>query len=292
MTAQDVLNTHAWLAQNAMLDTHQALAHLVAWLDPLQAEQDPDAYIEPYYYEGSEEEFLMHAITVCRACFPDIYAELVQQLRRGCSEAQANDFICKSINLRIGTEIDDIEWMTYGIPVPFMGVDIELDDFWQTFPAAVPVMGCFGIGPNGGEIQRCGEVQTIVTALIDHYESKKEPHFNDLAMLLKWLFSGTGNSLMDYTEEYWNDGGMDWLMWTPNDVEFAAEMIEEAREMMDAAMRGLELLTASDWFETYQINIEAIQEEIERRNKGGKPTTVPIKWPDRPEYPAANAPAA
>lgn len=46
MSMEDLLNAHTWLAQSAMLDTHQALAHLVAWLDPLQAEQDPDAFNE------------------------------------------------------------------------------------------------------------------------------------------------------------------------------------------------------------------------------------------------------
>jgi hypothetical protein len=292
MSMEDLLNIHTWLAQSAMLDTHQALAHLVAWLDPLQAEEDPDAYTEAAYYEGGAEEFLMHAITVCRSCFPDVYAELVQKLRQGGSEGDANDFICKSINLRIGTEIDDIEWMTYGIPVPFMGVDVEQDDFWEAFPKAALVMGCFGIGPHGSEMQRCGDVQTIVSALIDDFEARKCQDFSDLATLLKWLFSGTGSSLMDYTEEYWNDGGMDWLRWTPNDVEFASEMIEEAREMMGSAMRGLELLTVSEWFDAFKINIQAVQKEIERRNKGGKPTTVPIEWPHRSDYSATSTPTA
>lgn len=290
MSAHHLIDVTTWLAQSAMSDVHQALAHLVAWLDPLQAEEDPDAYNEPYY-EGSEEEFLMHAISVCRTCFPDVYAELVQKLRQECSEGEANDFICKSIDLRIGTEIDDIEWMTYGIPVPFMGVDIEQDGFWEAFPNTVVVMACFGVGPGGSEMQRCGAVQTIVSALIAHFEAQMKQPFADLAILLKWLFSGTGNSLMDYTEEYWSEGGLEWLQWTPGDVEFAAEMIEEAREMMDAAMRGLELLADPDFFEAFKNNIEALQNEIERRNKGGKPTSVNIEWPDCSEYPAANTPA-
>ena len=64
-----------------------------------------------------------------------------------------------------------------------------------------------------------------------------DPALRQVGWLLGWLFSCTGNSLVDCSDEALND--FDPLAWSKENVEFAIEMIAEADEITGDAMAGL-----------------------------------------------------
>ena len=59
-------------------------------------------------------------------------------------------------------------------------------------------------------------------------------------MAMAWVFSCSGNSLIDYDMDELYE--MESLEWTPHDIAFAIEMIAEADRMMAEVVAGLVLL--------------------------------------------------
>jgi hypothetical protein len=120
------------------------------------------------------------------------------------------------------------------------------------------------------------EAYTIGRLIADDLENHSDKCYQQVSWLLKWLFSSTNNSCVDWTAEEMDS--MEPLAWTPEDVAFAIEIIQEADTIMADAMSGLQWL-----IQTPQIllalwqNVTQVQRALA---KEAKKTRLGLTWPD------------
>jgi hypothetical protein len=101
--------------------------------------------------------------------------------------------------------------------------------------------------------------------------------YADLALMLLYLFSLTGNSLLDTTaDDYW-EAGCEPLFWEREQLEMAQEASRETRIVLDATNRALRLLDKRlDIAEALIHNIAASRAALERNEPH-----VTFDWPRR-----------
>ncbi|MBZ0277129.1 MAG: hypothetical protein K8I60_13345 [Anaerolineae bacterium] len=270
----DLLQTHALLAAGLRADPLLALASVVCWLDPLWGDEE-DEWDVPQDEDGT----LAVALRVTRQAFPDVYAQAVEAVRRGASYAELDRLICGAITAR-GIPLDDLEWIGFGIPMPAYGVVLDDPDFYTAHPDTIPVLQCFGItrepNPYHVDVPDCAYTagKLIAADLHEHADTC----YRQVAWLLGWLFSCTGNSSIDYSDEEHSE--FQPLSWDADDLAFAVEIIQEAETILADALAGLAFLNRRpDLLPALQHNVQRIYKAIEKTK--GKPHEPHIRlaWP-------------
>lgn len=167
------------------------LANAVVWLDPFWDEfADEDGCDEG-------DDNLSLALRVVRDSFPDIYVQVIEQLRTGSPWPEIERLVCGEIE-KIGIPLESLEWMGYGIPLPAYGVTLEEPEFYESHPDLVPVLEEFGIDPVTNPY--CVEVPEYAQAAGQYIAEDLEDHpdegYRQLSWLMQWLFSCSGNSVV------------------------------------------------------------------------------------------------
>jgi hypothetical protein len=246
----DLLQTHLFLADALSQDSLNALAVLTVLLDPLWIGiADPDELDPSYrdYEEGDDPKYL--ALLILRRCFPEVYVEAVAHLHKGISASDMETFLCEAFT-KAGIPIDDgsLEILWWGIPLPSYGHNLDEADFHSSFPDALSVLALFGIVlDEEGEIQM-PNMQTACDLAICLRQSL-EAHIGEHEKLrqiffaIGWLWGISGNSCVDMDSEAMME--IQPLDWVDQDIEFARHMIQEAHEIMDDALAGIEYLNAN-----------------------------------------------
>lgn len=243
----DLWQMQSFLVSSMKADTTLALANCAAWLDPALFSADE-------FDSDSEEDDLTYALHVCRACFPEVYTEVVQRLWRGESALQLNQVICAGLNRYLVTPLQDISQIQYGVPFEALGLDRDDSDFRAQHPRLARIADWFH--SDDQEPHECASI--LIKSLAVYGE--KGIHA-DLAHLLGWLFGISGNTLVDWTEDMIWEGGIEPPEWTPDDIAFINEVQEEAHEMVSSAQRALEQLEQDrGWAQTLQRNIRLVRE--------------------------------
>jgi hypothetical protein len=264
-----LLQAQSCLVTALLADPVTALASAAAWLDPMGlSDMDSDRY-----YAGDEDNDLEYALSVCRVCFRDVYADVVQRLWRGEGYVALNRAICDGANRYLIAELNDVEEFKFGVPFEALGVDVDeyFGELAEMAPRLVPIAAWFGISDKGN----ADHAREVATRLIANLEPYGEdcPHA-DLANLLRWLFGMSGNTLVDYTQDMLWDAGIETAPWTPDDIQHMNGVQEEANEMVASALRALELLEQDNvWAEALQHNIRLITGRKAKRDR----TT--LQWP-------------
>ena len=228
MTPVDLL-TH--LSVQVRHDPVLALANVVVWLDPAwDAEQN-------VFEDDSDEQ----AWWIVRQNFPTLYAEVIQLLRNGATRADIGRRICTTLT-QLGIEINALEEMAYGIPLTAVGVNISTLDTYETYPDLKAIVELFGLQPDenvyGVAISDVAfQTGRRMAETLSHHA---EWEWRQVGMALAWVFSCSGNSLIDYDMDELYE--MESLEWTPTDIAFAIEMIAEADRMMAEVVAGLAVL--------------------------------------------------
>ena len=228
MTPVDLLSH---LAVQVRHDPVLALANVVVWLDPAW---DADQNV---FEDDSDEQ----AWWIVRQNFPSLYAEVIQLLRNGATRADIERRICTTLT-QMGIEINELEEMAYGIPLTAVGVNISTLETYDTHPDLKAIVELFGIQPDEnvfGVVISDSVFQTgrrMVETLSHHAACE----WRQVGMALAWVFSCSGNSLIDYDMDELYE--MESLEWTQTDIAFAIEMIAEADRMMAEVVAGLVLL--------------------------------------------------
>lgn len=233
MTANTLLDTYTLLAGTVREDPFLLLANAVAWLDPLWTLDADDMDIE--------EDGLGIALVVTRQAFPDIYAGAVERIRAHAPAAELDRFICGEITRR-GIPIDNLESMSYGIPLDAVGALLEDPDFYTQHPDTLPILALFGIDPGREpyNVEVPDIAYTAGRAAADSLVKQEDAHWRQVGWALAWLFSCSGNSVIDLDDESLME--IPPLSWEPNDVAFAVELIEEANGIMADVNAGLHWL--------------------------------------------------
>ncbi|MDX1992546.1 MAG: hypothetical protein SF029_09155 [bacterium] len=249
MTMNTVLDTYTLLADAVRDDPFLLLANAVAWCDPLWAMDADDM--------ETEDDGLGIALAVTRQAFPDIYAGAVERIRAGESAAALDRFICGEITGR-GIPLDNLEFMSYGIPLDAAGALLEDPDFYEQHPDVLPILAFFGVHPEAGmySVEVPDAAYTAGRAAADSLMNQGDEHWRQVGWALAWLFSCSGNSVIDLDYESLMD--IPPLSWEPNDVAFAVDLIEEANGIMADVNAGLQ------WLETTPAAMAQLEGNLRR----------------------------
>lgn len=266
-----LLDTFALLA-NAMLDDpFLSLANAVAWLDPLW--KLPEEY---EYEEGREAEIALH---ITRSVFPDIYAGAIECVRAGTTRAQLDRYICSEIS-RLGIPLDDLETMPYGIPLPAHGVELAQPELYTERPDLARILALFGIAaePDGWRVEVPDAAYTAGRLLVKSLVNQEDERWKHVGCALAWLFSCTGNSLVDW--DYESLAEVEPLSWDEDDVAFAIEIIKEADSILKDVETGLAVLRESSAaFQILTENVSRVRQKLVHRKEQNHEPNIRMEWP-------------
>ncbi|MBW7880997.1 MAG: hypothetical protein H3C32_17010, partial [Anaerolineae bacterium] len=179
--------------------------------------------------------------------------------------AELDRLICSSISAK-GIPLDDLCMMSWGIPLYAYGAELTVSEFYAAHPDLLTILALFGVEvPDdvGEQVDVPERAYDIGRALALNLHAQDDPALRQVGWLLGWLFSSTGNSLVDCSDEALAD--IEPLSWASDDVAFAVEMIEEANDIMADAMAGLQqLLAVPPLLAALQRNIMLVQKKGNR----------------------------
>lgn len=270
----ELLQTQALLAAGLREDPLLCLANTVVWLDPLWQEADDDWPIP-----DDEDGTVAIALRVMRRAFPDLYVQAVDLLRQGGDYADLDRLICGEIAER-GIPLHDLQWIGYGIPLPAYGAELENPDFYTAHPDLIPILACFGVSPepNPYQIDVPACVYTAGRFIAADLQNHGDEGYRQVARLMGWLFSCSGNSIVDW--DYEMMAVAEPLSWDADDLAFARAMIEEADELIRDGFAGLDFLNAQpELLQALERNVQHIYKAIERRKGKEAKLRLRLKWP-------------
>lgn len=278
----DLLQTYTLLAGGLRDDPLLCLANAVTWLDPLWQEADDEWDMPqddrrecPWCEDGT----LAIALRVTRTAFPDVYMQAVDHLRQGASYADLDRLICGAISER-GIPLDDLQWIGFGIPLPAYGVVLDDPDFYTAHPDTIPVLECFGVSPQQNPyhitVPQC--IYIAGGMIADSLEAQDDERYKQVAWLMQWLFSCSGNSTIDYDYETMCE--FQPLSWDKDDFAFAIDIIEEADGILGDALAGLTFLTGQpELMEALQHNVRRIYKAIDQQKGKKNEPRIRLAWP-------------
>jgi hypothetical protein len=257
----------AALAGALNADPVLCLAHAAAWLDPLRGEVDEIDTPE------SEQDSVLVALQILRRAFPESYFDVLQAIRHNATYQQLEGLICAAVQAQ-GIPLEHLEWIGWGIPLPAYGATLDDPDFYTTHPDVLPVLACFGISPepNPYDIHIPDIAYKVADFIAEDLLQQAEDHWRQVGWLLKWLFSSSGNSSVDYDHETLSE--FQPLSWDREDIAFAREIIQEADTIMQDATAGLE------WISQNPTAIEILSRNIRKiyLMKGKNHARYRIEW--------------
>lgn len=257
MTLHNLLLAHRLTFQAVSRVPLSGLALAVAWLDPVLAlSKQHDLDIDGW----DETQEFIQMLEITRTCFPTIYAQAVQRLRR---HEPVMDFVYEEIS-KEGILVNEFEYpFSWGIPLPCYSATWEEPEWLEYHPEAEPALALFGvrIDEENGRIDCPDTASMVASALLDNLENEEPPGWECIANLIRWLWGLSGNSLVDWDEETLYS--VQPLSWTPDDVAFARLLIEEAEKIYESAQSGIRLLKLSETARTaLETNIRQIQPQL------------------------------
>lgn len=267
----ELLDTFELLAAAMLDDPLLMLANAVCWLAPLWETNEGDLY--------DEGDGIGLALCITRSAFPDIYAGAVERIRFGATERELDSFICGAISQR-GIPLENLEFLGYGIPLNACGIELSNPDLYATRADLLPLVELFGIRPEPGhynvEVPDCAYSAGRIIA--DSLVQQDDEHLRQVGWALAWLFSCSGNTLIDFDDESMAD--MPPLTWDESDLAFAIELIEEANGIMQDVSAGLTLLEANPaLFAALEANIQRTCKAIAKQKGKKDEPRIRLEWP-------------
>lgn len=258
------------LAVALTTDSLLLLASTVAVLDPFW-----DDFEDEIDYETDP---LTIALQVTRGAFPDLYADAIERMRAGAPYAELDRLLCRGISAK-GIPIDDLETIGWGIPLVALGVELEDPEFYAVHSDLLPILAPFGVEIPEGETYRIDVPEGIYqvgSAIAHSLHEQTDLALQQVGWLLGWLFSCTGNSLVDYSDEML--GEIQPLSWSKEDIAFAVEMIEEANGILRDAMAGLDILkTIPDLMAVLECHVTTLSRELKQKGKLNE-QSIRLEW--------------
>ncbi len=288
---QELKNLSSYLSCSLSNHSRFSLILTNAWLDPLRL-LDPDLVEEAYYdgmYEDNQHALMLYAFSVARRCIPAAYCSMVEELRSDLSFSQVESAFCKG--LQEGYPYLELEYlydMVYGVPLPFVGLEVASPEFPDQHPNYTTVLarvfdlelvevpatrwsGAYSaISDDQFEV-----VQPAARRLIKLLIAQDRQPFADLAFLFMYLFSCTGNSLLDFSaNEYW-EMGYEPVNWEPEMLEVVNEACREMVIILDAAERAIQLLSEDEDI------VNALKNNIAALKAAERMEDVTPTWPEK-----------
>lgn len=242
--------------------------------DPLLLLASAVAAFDPFWnaFEAEDIDYdtdpLHIALQVTRGAFPDIYAEAVERLRAGAAYQEIDRLLCKAISAK-GIPLDDLDVIGWGVPLNAIGVDLEDPEFYAVHTDLLPILAPFGIDVPEGEMYSVDVPECVYPAgraIAASLLEQTDPALRQVGWAFGWLFSCTGNSLIDYTDEALSE--IPPLSWSTEDVAFAIELIEEADGILRDVQAGIDhLKQSSDLRAALERNVAHLYRELKQKGK-------------------------
>lgn len=292
----------AFLRGALLGDVTRSLALAAAWLDPLRLEDtDPEF---PFYEEVHDDPqaALLMALGIARRCFPGIYASALALARQGQGLQQLADHYCAAVSLLYPhIALWELADMLYGVPCRWAGLEPCGPDFPNNHPELVDLLADFGVTPQQEQHAIAPEhtftciaeadyeqAYSVARPIINSLLAQAAQPYGDLACLLLWLFSASGNSLIDLSYDAYYDAGFETLDWEPGILQDVNEAHQQAGVILEAAGNGLLVLqTDTPLRAAFRRNIQRVKTAHER-----KQTDVRFHWPRRAANGARGDPGA
>jgi hypothetical protein len=157
--------------------------------------------------------------------------------------------------------------MMFGPPLQACGLDwddmsVLQDPQLQVVEDIFAALG-LAIAPETSEIHHaCQVVEVAVMSLETH------PELKPLAHALEWVFSMSGNSLVDCTQTILDEMIYDQWDWSPEHLTFLAELHAEAEMILASAQEGLTLLAETpQLLEQLMQNLQQLMRHLPRRKQ-------------------------
>jgi hypothetical protein len=189
------------------------------WLDPLT--------IDDGAYDNYEDEVL----STLRSRLPEQYAGFLWRMYEGYSEARIDVEVTSEINALLPSEVEFVELseIAFGLPPDFMGVGLYDEGYSEA--------------SRGAEMALLFGVHDDDKYSFAAHKLMRDAREDDLSWALAWLFSSSGNTLIDMSHEEAANDGMPPVSW--DELEMYREIHEEAYALFDRAMSAFGTLEAN-----------------------------------------------
>ena len=272
----EILQTYNFLVGQMTNDPLLNLASAVVWLDPIWFEDDdPDDF-------DDEQDIIGMALRVMRKAFPDIYIDAMESIRAGATYHEIDSLICGAVSAK-GIPLDNLEFVGYGIPMDACGVELECTEFYDEHLGLVPILALFGVypEPNRYNVDVSETAYQAGRAIAISLEEHPDSRYQDLGYLMQFLWSLSGNTLVDFSYEMLCE--MPPLSWDGDDVDLAIEIIEEANEIIESAEQGIKFLQSQPAvMAALKRNIKRLYRAIQKNGDPQKELRLRLKWPEIP----------
>lgn len=257
-SAVDLYDAQVFLYDALVSDPVSSLALAATWLDPLHGD-----YIDLDTYLDLNEDPVVATWQQAREHWPPLYADINERIWSNTGWNDLYNWLEGEVSIYLPAPIGDlIQMCGNSVPLSFYGCALYDDEMFWGSSRAEFVATLFGVEPN--EEHRIANALAFEAGklLAEAAESFDDPQ----AKLLHWLFSNSGNTLIDYTDEEVSEMGMQAVGW--HDYDFACEIQQEADAYFDTAIDALKVLeTDNDQFTTFCGNVllstyAAIQENF------------------------------
>lgn len=210
-------------------DPRSHLAYTITQLDPFAIWGDAD---EDNTYE--DDLTFAEGLQYLRPC--PIYAEAIILLHQGKSESEVEQAIKALLNKQ-GFALDEWWYIPYGIPFPFYGANLE--EMEETPSAAVDqLLRAFGAKRFAHGYDMPSSAYEKARRMSQSLAEREEENWKAINCLIQWLFSLSGNTLVDMTAE--EAGEINPLGW--DEYDYGLAIAQEALEFMEDVSSGIQLI--------------------------------------------------
>jgi hypothetical protein len=255
---------------NPLIDMFQHIA-VALTAEPQLLLASAVAAFDPFWGEAADEgetDPLLIALHVSRTVFPEMYVDATQLLQSGANMEALNRFFCNAFTAQ-GLPLPDLELIGWGVPLDACGVNLEDIQFYEEYPELNALMGLFGItlpDSSAYAVELPEGIYALGRALAVSLHQQSDLNLQQVGWLLGWVFSCTGNSLIDYTLE--DLAELQPLSWSQQDIAFAIELIEEANGVIQDVKAGIAMLnTSPDLMAALERNIAILDLELKQKGK-------------------------
>lgn len=230
---------------------------------------------------------------ICRECFPTVYAGAIQLQWRGADERAIGRYLLQGINAQLTVPVQSLDELRYGPPVAFCGVSLpafEPEDTDQfLYDQLLPVFALCGLSADADmpdDVEQAAYVAARV--LVESLTVRAESVYQDLANLLTWLFSTSGNTAVDYTAEAFWENGYDTAEWSLNDIALINEINREAQVLVASALNAVQALDEDKPLrQAFSHNVKVVLNAVRKTFKKGNPDHARTRYTSDAIDPAA-----
>ena len=261
-----LINTINSLQDQLLTDPKLALVAAISALDSYGPEPDDDStYID---YDGDDDDCLDYAMRTLRRVAPPIYCTALRAIHEGKTTPQIESLIAHEF-FALSIPNIDLQCLANGyVPLDAQGVAFNGEDGLENHPELIPVLRLFqpdySIESDSYQTRVSAEATQAAYYIIMSLEDNQERSiYKALLALLDWLFSTSGNTLIDCTSLDETEP----MQWDgPDTVAFASEICAEAEQNYNDAQSALALLDERpELLEELKTNIALVRTHIQEK---------------------------